>query len=100
MENYSNGLFLIKLIKHRIENYSSIRGKSNLNTRDQFSRNALYWAISYQKVDDVKLLLAHDIDIMVAPDLNALHHAIELKNSKIIDLISEHVGEEEMALSA
>ena len=96
MNNNSDGQFLLNLINNRIKEEKIISGKLNLNTKDRFLRNALYWAISYQKVDDVKLLLQHDISLEVAPNLNAFTHALDVNNQEIIELFdSEH-----MALSA
>ena len=96
MKNNSDGLFLLKLIKHRIEEQSTIFGKLNLNTRDRFLKNALYWAMSYQKVDDVKLLLKYDISLEVAPNLDAFTHALNSNNQEIIELFKS----EYLALSA
>ena len=96
MKNDSDGLFLLKLIKHRIEEQSTISGKLNLNTKDRFSRNALYWAISYQNIDDVKLLLTYGISLEVAPNLDAFTHALDVNNKEIIELFDT----EHMALSA
>jgi len=97
MKNYSDGLFLLKLIKHRIEEKATIHGRVNLDTRDRFSRNALYWAITYKRVEDVKFLIAQGISQEVAPNLNALSHAINIENEEIISLLNIN---EEMALSA
>ncbi len=97
MKHYSDGLFLIKLIKNRINEQETMLGRLNLNTRDRFSRNALYWAISYQRVEDVKLLLDHGISQNVAPKLDALSHAIHIGNQAIISLLDR---EERIALSA
>ena len=96
MKNNSDGLFLLKLIKHRIEEKSTIFGKLNLNTRDRNARNALYWAISYQKVDEVKRLLDYGISLEVAPNLHAFTHALNVNNQEIIELFES----EKMALSA
>lgn len=96
MKNNSDGLFLLKLIKHRIEEQSTIFGKLNLNTQDRFFKNALYWAISYQNIDDVKLLLTYGISLEVAPNLDAFTHALDVNNKEIIELFDT----EHMALSA
>jgi ankyrin repeat protein len=89
MEYNFNGLFLIKLIKDRIKEKKTFFEKPNLNTRDKFYRNALYWAIKYQKVQDVKLLLKHNISKKVAPNLDALSLAKQIGNKKIISLLEE-----------
>ncbi len=96
MKNYSDGLFLLKLIKHRIEEGAIFFKKVNLNTRDRFSQNALYWAISLERAEDVKLLLKHNISRDIAPNLDAFSYALELNNPEIIDLFDM----EEMAISA
>ena len=96
MNNNSDGQFLLNLINNRIKEEKIISGKLNLDTKDRFSRNALYWAISYQKVEDVKLLLKHSISQEVAPNLNAFTHALNINNQEIIKLFDR----EDMALSA
>ena len=96
MNNNSDGQFLLNLINNRIKEEKIISGKLNLNTKDRFSRTALYWAISYQKVEDVKLLLKHSISQEVAPNLNAFTHALNINNQEIIKLFDR----EDMALSA
>ncbi|NOZ90095.1 MAG: ankyrin repeat domain-containing protein [Epsilonproteobacteria bacterium] len=97
MRYYSDGLFLIKLIKDRIKEHKNIYGKLNLDTRDRFGQNALYWAISYQKIEDIKLFLKNGISTEVAPDLDALTHAINIGNPKIVELFDREC---DMALSA
>ena len=96
MRNNTDGLFLLKLIKHRIEEHSTVFGRLNLNTRDRFFRNALYWAINYEKTDDVKLLLEHDISLEVAPNLDAFTYALDVNNQEIIELFKG----DSLALSA
>ena len=96
MMNHSDGLFLLKLIKHRIEEGTIFFKKVNLDTRDRFSQNALYWAISLGRVEDVKLLLKHNVSRDIAPNLDAFSYALEVNNSEIIDLFDM----EEMAISA
>ncbi|MCK5853870.1 MAG: ankyrin repeat domain-containing protein [Sulfurovaceae bacterium] len=97
MQNHSDGEFLIKLIKHRIEERRTVFGRLNLDTQDRFSRNALYWAIAYQKVDDVKLLLKHGISREIAPNFDAFTYACDVNNQEIIKLLER---EEEIPLSA
>ena len=96
MEYTSDGLFLIDLIKHRIEENNALFGKVNLDTRDQLSRNALYWAIVYGHYDAVKLFVSHGISLEVAPQLSAFELAQEMGDNKIIALL----GEESLPLSA
>jgi hypothetical protein len=96
MKNYSDGLFLLKLIKHRIEEGATFFEKLNLDTRDRFSQNALYWAISLERVEDVTLLLKHNVSREVAPNLDAFLYALEVNNPEIIELF----GMKEMAISA
>jgi ankyrin repeat protein len=99
MEYYSDGLLLINLMRNRIKEKKSIfERKINLNTRDRFSRNALYWAITYQWVSDIKLLLAHGISQEVAPNLDALTHAINIGNPDIISIFKK--VDEKIELSA
>ena len=90
MRKNSDGLFLIKLVKHRIKEYSTVFGRLNLDTRDRFFRNALYWAIDYEQVDDVKLLLKYGISLEVAPNLDAFTHALAINNREIIELFEEN----------
>jgi hypothetical protein len=96
MKNYSDGLFLLKLIKHRIEEGATFFEKLNLDTRDRFSQNALYWAIYLERVEDVTLLLKHNVSREVAPNLDAFSYALEVNNPEIIELF----GMKEMAISA
>jgi ankyrin repeat protein len=89
MEYNFNGIFLINLIKDRIKEKKTIFEKPNLDTRDKFYRNALYWAIKYQKEKDVELLLKYGISKKVAPNLDALSLAKQIGNQKIISLLEE-----------
>ncbi len=98
MRYYSDGLFLINLIKNRINNHKNIYGKINLNTRDRFSQNALYWAIKYKQINNIKLFLKHSISQKVAPNLDALTHAINIGDPKIIELFDKDYNP--IALSA
>ena len=97
MQNCSDGLFLLKLIKRRIAESAIIQGSINLDTRDKFFQNALYWAITYQRVNDTKLLLKYGISQNIAPHLDALAHALIIDNQEILALFE---NDEEMVLSA
>jgi len=97
MKYTSDGLFLIDLIKHRIEESGGVLESVNLDTRDRDSRNALYWAIFYRRFDDVKFLLKHGISQQVAPEMSALDLAKKIEDRATLLLLCE---EGEMPLSA
>ena len=55
----------------------------DLSIRDERGRNTLYWAIKNRNRHNVKMLLKHDIDLMVEKNLHALVHAIASKDMEV-----------------
>jgi len=78
---------LIEMAKHRLMLEEFLVKRSNLDTRDNEGRNALYWAIKYRNKHNVSLLIKHDISLMVGYDMHALFHAIACNDYETFTLL-------------
>lgn len=62
----------------------------NINTRDHQGKNALYWAIKYNKIKIVRKLLEIDINPRVSFNLSALNYAVCVDNVRIIKCLKDY----------
>jgi len=83
---------MIELVKHRQRLDELLIEKSDINYRDENSRNALYWAIKNRSIYNISLLIEHKISLMVTPKTHALFYALDSNNIEgLLFLIQKEV---------
>lgn len=65
----------------------------NIDARDAYGRNALFWAIKTSHKHNTDLLLSYGVSLMVKPNYHALFHTIQSNNLETFSFLLE-LGED------
>lgn len=76
MNNYYHQSHILEMVKEKLMLEKFLVQTSDIHSRDEQGRNALYWAIKHRSKHNVKLLVKHSISLTVKENLHALFHAI------------------------
>ena len=78
---------LLEMAEERLMLEEFLIANADINVRDSYGRNALFWAIKTSHKHNTDLLLTHGISLMVKPNYHALFHTIQSNNLETFSLL-------------